>query len=247
MKIKQFIQQLAAPSRQRKIQRQVVELYRTTDALTRRDIADWRRAWQLAINVDNPNRRRLYDIYRDAEADLHLSGCVAQRKGFVMSRDFKLVNDRGDEQPEALHYLDQAWFKQFCRLVLDSIYWGHSLIELGSVVTDGDGCPCLDGVTLIPRKHVVPEHHRILPMQGISWHSGIDYTDPNLSRWLVEAGQPDSLGLYLKAAMQTIPKKNMLAFWDAFGEVFGMPMRVAKTSTRDEKEQNRILAGLIPD
>lgn len=242
MKIKQFIQQLAAPSRQRKIQRQVVELYRTTDALTRRDIADWRRAWQLAINVENPDRRALYDIYRDAEADLHLSGCVAQRKGFVMSRDFKLVNDRGDEQPEALHYLDQAWFKQFCRLVLDSIYWGHSLIELGSVVTDGDGCPCLDGVTLIPRKHVVPEHHRILPMQGISWHSGIDYTDPNLSRWLVEAGQPDSLGLYLKAAMQTIPKKNMLAFWDAFGEVFGMPMRVAKTSTRDEKEQNRILA-----
>ena len=32
----------------------------------------------------------------------------------------------------------------------------------------------------------------------------------------------------------------MLAFWDAFGEIFGMPLRVAKTSTRDEKERKRI-------
>ena len=43
----------------------VIGLQRTTDALTRKDIADWRSAWQMAINVDSPNRKRLYDIYRD--------------------------------------------------------------------------------------------------------------------------------------------------------------------------------------
>ena len=64
--------------------------------------------------------------------------------------------------------------------------------------------------------------------------------EPPFSSWLIEAGQPDDLGLYLKAAQHTIPKKNMLAFWDAFGEIFGMPLRVAKTSTRDEKERKRI-------
>ena len=53
-------------------------------------------------------------------------------------------------------------------------------------------------------------------------------------------GQPDSLGLYLKAATQTIPKKNALAFWDTFAEIFGMPMRIARTTTRDEKERRQI-------
>ena len=53
---------LASPSDRRRIQRIALELQRTTDALTRRDIADWRAAWQLAITVDNPDRQRLYDI-----------------------------------------------------------------------------------------------------------------------------------------------------------------------------------------
>ena len=35
-------------------------------------------------------------------------------------------------------------------------------------------------------------------------------------------------------------KKNMLAFWDGFGEIFGMPIRIAKTTSRDESERSRI-------
>lgn len=218
----------------------VIGLQRTTDALTRKDIADWRAAWQMAINVDSPNRKRLYDIYRDVEVDAHLSGCVAQREGFVMAKSFKLVDANGKENEDAQHYFDHAWFKRLCRLILDSRYWGHSLIELGDVVTDGDGCPCYSRVALIPRKHVIPEYGRVITDLGQDWTTGIDYHEPPFSGWLIEAGQPDDLGLYLKAAQHTIPKKNMFAFWDAFGEIFGMPLRVAKTSTRDEKERKRI-------
>ncbi len=231
---------LARESDRRKAKKMVIELHRTTDALTRKDIKNWRDAWQMAINVDNPNRQRLYDIYRDVEVDLHLSGCVDQRKGFVMARSFKIVDGRGKEVPQAAHYFDQAWFKQLCRLALDSIYWGHSLIELGDVTTDGDGCPCYSGVCLLPRKHVIPEYGRVIADLGQDWRSGVDYRQPPFSHWLIEVGQPDSLGLFLKAATQTIPKKNMLAFWDTFGEIFGMPMRIARTSSRDPKEISRL-------
>ena len=184
----------------RKVRKMVVNLQRTTDALTRKDIQDWRNAWQLAINVDSPNRKPLYDIYRDVDADLHLSGCIEQRKGFVMSRSFKIVGADGKEVEDAAHYFNQAWFRQLMKLSLDSVYWGHSLIELGDIVTDGDGCICYDGVKLIPRKHVIPEYGRVV----------------------TDLGQE--------------PKKNALAFWDTFAEIFGMPMRIAKTTTRDEKE-----------
>ena len=218
----------------------IVNLQRTTDALTRKDIADWRAAWQMAINVESPNRQRLYDIYRDVDVDLHLTGCIDQRRGFVMARSFKLVDKKRDEDEEALHYFDQSWFKQLMELCLESRWWGHSLIELGDLTQDGDGCICYDGVTLIPRKHVIPEYHRCVQNAGDDWTSGIDYHEAPFSDWLIEAGKPDDLGKYLKAAQQTIPKKNTLAFWDTFAEIFGMPMRVAKTSTRDPKEWNRL-------
>lgn len=225
----------------KRAQKMIIELQRATDALTRQDMRDWRGAWQLAINVDSPNRQRLYDIYRDALVDLHLSGCIEQRKGFVMSRTFKLVDAAGKENEEAMHYFEQAWFKQMLKLSLDSIYWGHSLIELGDIATDGDGCICYDGVMLLPRKHVIPEYGRVITDLGQDWTTGVEYRQPPFTDWLIEAGQPDDLGLLLKAATQTIPKKNMLAFWDTFGEIFGMPMRIARTTSRDEKEQDRLL------
>ena len=231
---------LAKESDREQVQRMVIDLQRTTDVLTRKDIKNWREAWQIAINVDSPNRQRLYDIYRDVEVDLHLSGCVGQRTGFVMAKSFKLVDQNGEEDEEALHYFDQAWFKQLMRYVLEANFWGHSLIELGEVATDGDGCICFSDVTLIPRKHVIPEYHRVITDLSQDWHTGIDYHEAPFSDWLIEAGRPHDLGIYLKAATQTIPKKNMLAFWDTFGEIFGMPMRIARTTSRDKKEIDRL-------
>ena len=218
----------------------VAGLVRTNEYLVRNDVSNWRNAWQSAIDVRNPSRRKLYDIYRDAMADAHLSGCIQQRVGFVMSRSFKLVDQDGEASLEAAHCLDQAWFKQFCRLALDSIWYGHSLIELGDVVTDGDGHPSLASVTLIPRRHVIPEYGRVIPRLGMTWSSGIEYRKPPFCDSLVEVGQPDDLGLLLKAALHTIPKKHALSFWDCFAEIFGMPMRIARTTTRDPKEYKRI-------
>ena len=231
---------LASPSDRRRLKKQVIELQRSTEALTRKDISDWRHAWQMAINVDSPTRRLLYNIYRDVDVDLHLSGCVTQRKGMVLAKSFKLMDASGTEHPEAMHYFDQQWFKQLMRYALESIYWGHSLIELGDITSDGDGCICYDSVRLIPRTHVIPEYGRVVVNEGDDWHSGIDFRQPPFSDWLIEAGAPDDLGLYLKAATQTIPKKNALAFWDTFAEIFGMPMRIARTNVRDDKEMAKM-------
>ena len=231
---------LARKSDRQKFRKMVVEIQRTTDSLTRQDLGDWRRAWQMAINVDNPNRLRLYQVYRDVEIDAHLSGCVEQRKGFVLSRSFKLVADNGEEDEDALAYFDQAWFKQLMRFALNSIYWGHSLIELGDVVSTENGLLTLDGVTLIDRRHVIPEYHRVVKNLGDDWHSGFDYHEAPFANQVIEAGQPHDLGLYLKAAQQTIPKKNAMGFWDTFTEIFGMPMRIAKTTSRDEKDISRL-------
>ena len=150
------------------------------------------------------------------------------------------MDAKGNEDEEAHHYFDQSWFKQLLEYALAANNWGHSLIELGDLTTDGDGCVCYTDVKLIPRKHVIPEYGRVIQQLGQDWTSGIDYRSAPFTDWLIEAGRPDDLGLYLKAATQTIPKKNMLAFWDSFGEIFGMPMRIARTTSRDPKEMGRL-------
>ena len=231
---------LARSKDRKRLQSIIVDLQRATDALTKKDVGDWRKAWQLAINIDNPDRRWLYDIYRDTLVDLHLSGCIGQRQGFVMSRSFKVVDAKGTENKEAIHYFDQAWFKELLRLALDSVWWGYSLIELGGITVDSNGRQCYADVTLIPRKHVIPEYHVIVRNEGESWQSGIDYLEAPYYNTVIAVGRPDDLGVLLKAAPQTIAKKYALAYWDEFAEIFGMPMRVAHTTSRDAAERERI-------
>ena len=236
---------LAREDGRRQMKHIITQIQRNTDALTRKDIADWRRAWQAAINIDNPNRGPLYDIYRDTDADAHLSGCIRQREGFVMAKSFKIVDGKGEDNPKLLDYFDHAWFKDLCLLVLDANYWGHSLVELGDIVGAGTPGMTYTGVTLLPRKHVIPEYGRVITEPGQDWRAGIDYRSPGITESLIEAGKPDDLGLLLKATLHTIPKKNMLAFWDTFGEIFGMPMRIAKTASRDKKEVDKLNQMLV--
>lgn len=230
---------LALQSDRRRLRAMTVELKLRAEALTQKDMKSWRQAWQRAINVENPQRASLYDIYRDADADLHLSGCVGQRKGFVLKKSFKLVDSKGKQDEEATALLETTWFKNLLDHILDSRFWGHSLIQLGDPV-DMDGIMKYDGVELVNRKHVIPEYGVIVREQGDEWQQGIPYREGPLSDWVIEAGGPNDLGLYLKAATQTIPKKNMLAYWDQFGEIFGMPIRIAKSTSRDSAERSRI-------
>lgn len=223
----------------RKVQDIIVRLQQQTECLTRNDLRRWRTAWQQAINVEHPNRIPLLNIYTDVAVDLHLSGCVEQRSGFILSKRFKLVDATGTENEEITALFRSPWFTDLLTLLLDSRYYGHSLVELGNVV-ESDGKPTYSGVTLVPRRHVIPEYGVIVPNAGDSWRAGFDYRNSELSNWCIEAGGTHSLGLYHKCAQQTIPKKNMCAFWDMFGEIFGMPLRVATTTSRSSQEQDKI-------
>ena len=226
--------------------RVTAKLIRKTDALTRKDIASWRRAWQTALSVDNPRRLSLYDIYTDTLVDGHITGAIEQRKSKTLSRPFKLINGDGKEVPEASALFEREWFHDFLDLALDAIFWGHSLIELGEVIKDSEGIRFASS-TLIPRKHVIPERGIILRDPTDDLSRGLPYREGDLARWLVEVGKPHDLGLLLKCAPYYISKKNMGAYWDTFGEIFGMPMRVANTTATnkaDLDEIERIMASM---
>lgn len=217
-----------------------IELALNTRMLTKKDVQTWRRAWQMAIHHEMPKRIELYNVYTDTEIDGHLSGAISQINDAIKQRAFKIVDRKTrKEKPEATELLEAEWFKDFMQHALMARYWGHSLIQLGDVTTT-NGRQTLSGCELIPREHVVPEFGLILPEASDDPNKGIPYREGRISQWVIEAGTSHGLGLYLKASPHTISKKNMLAFWDQFGELFGHPIRIAKTSNPDPKERSRV-------
>ncbi len=217
----------------------LVDLQKQTEYLTKKDIGAWRMAWQRAIDVNNPNRVQLYNIYTDVEIDMHLSGCIGQRKGMVLKRAFRMVDSEGKENKEITDIFESDWFVKFMNYVLDSRYYGYSLIQFGTPITVMNKMR-FESIELVPRKHVIPEFGVIVRNINDTPQSGISYRDTELADWCIEAGDPYDLGLLLKCAPSALSKKNMLAFWDGFGEIFGMPIRIAKTTATDEKERSRI-------
>lgn len=237
---------LARPAERRQVKSMLVNLQLQTENLTKKDLRTWRTAWQWAIDVHYPNRTLLYDIYNDTQADMHLSGCMGQRAGYVKNKSFKLVDRKGVENPEVTELFETPWFKTLVELALESRGWGHSLIQLGDIIAV-DGKPAFSEVLLVPRRHVIPEKGVIVTYQNECWENGYDYRHSDMADWIIEAGNPFDLGLYLKCAQHTIPKKNMFAYWDQFGEIFGMPVRIGKTTSRDPREHSKMekmLAGM---
>ena len=218
----------------------VIMLNQQTQSLTKQDVARWRRAWAMALNIENPKRGALYSIYTDTLVDLHLTGCFIQRYHKTLLKAFVIVDKNGKEDKETLKIFKSKWFHHFLLRALESIGWGHSLIQLDDVIIDANGVMKFSDVELVPREHVCPEYGVLLRDRSDSPDQGISYREGALADWCVEVGDSHDLGLLLKCAPQALAKKNMTTYWDVFGEIFGMPMRVGTTTSQNPADRKQI-------
>lgn len=218
----------------------LIDLKQQTDNLTRVDIANWHKAWQMAISVEEPKRSRLYDVYTTALIDLHLTGAIEQRKAQTLHKSFVVYDSKGEENEELGKLFQKSWFDDFLNLALDSLFWGHSLIQLSDVIDAGSQDMRFSSCEIIPRKHVIQEFGVITKEAGDEARNGFNYHDPKWAKYLIEVGKSNDLGLLLKVAPHCISKKNMLSYWDTFGEIFGMPIRVGKTPSQNKRDWNTL-------
>lgn len=208
--------------------------------LSHQDISRWRMAHQMAVDVENPKRAELYKIYDfTTNIDTHITGVVKRTKLGVLQRKFKLVDSTGKEDSEATALFKTPWFLKFMSLALDAEYYGHSLIQFGDIVRF-NGKPSFSGISLIPRRHVCPEYGVILKNQTDEPRLGRSYKEWPYSEWVIEAGEPDDLGLFLKVTPHVISKKHVQIFWDNFAERFGIPLIYATTETRNNADRVKI-------
>lgn len=204
---------------------------------SKQDIDSWRLALQIAEDRIKPNRLQYIKLCNEIVLDAHIAGLITQRRNALLSCKFRLLKD-GKEDDAIKPIFESKWFNHFLSLAWESVLYGHSLIQLFDVTEFG-----YNYIGIVPRENVIPEFKKVTINQGDTENS-FSYTEPGLIDWLIEAGEPTDLGLFKAAAPSFIFKKNAILWWAQYTEIFGMPIRVGKTNSRNNTDMQRMANNL---
>ncbi len=209
----------------------MVNIIKQQRSLFNKEIKTWKAARTEALDIYNPRRILLTELYRDIELDGFIRGISKNRVLRVSNKPFKIMNaTTGKEDKEKTRLLRKRWFKQLIKQAVRSSYHGHSLVYFKEPDPITGQFRKLE---LVPREHVVPEWNAVFPdPRGFEYFI---YTDPPLNGFVISIDGEEDLGLYDAAAPLYILKKHSWQNWDEFEELFGLPIRTVKTASQDKK------------
>ncbi len=197
------------------------------------NIASWKLAQQEAENTERPRRAALMDTYSHIGLDGELTAVWARRIEAQKGRQFSVQKD-GEHDEELTELLNTEWFEHFMEYALESISHGHSLIQLHLPV-DGR----LNEVTLIDRRHVVPELG--IALKEIGDDEGIKYRqEETYEKLLIEAGKKTSLGFLNKIVPYALFSKWAMVAMNEFVKNYGKPWLLGKTNVKDKKAVSKM-------
>lgn len=201
----------------RKDLRLIRRVIKRQESITRKDIADWKRARQQATSATEPKQVLLQRLFTDIMDDALMTSQISVlRIGKSQGAEFSLLSNgkKDDEQTQLLK--DSGLYEQLVELIIESRFYNHSLIEF-------DFGPTGVEAELIPRENISPEVGKFYP--DIHSSVTIDYRElPEFRRWLVEIyPRKRDLGLLNKAVPYVLIKKFALSCWSELCEIFGIP------------------------
>lgn len=215
----------------------MASIIRNQTSLYKKELSSWRMAREEAMTLYNPRRVLLTELYRDIELDAFIRGIVHNGRILrVSNHAFKVTDyNSGKEDKAKTDLLQRAWFQNFIKMSLSSKFYGHSLIQLADFKAEKGE---FTNVELIYREHVVPEKEAFTITQY--GNDYISYKEAPYNQILIPVGEKEDLGLYDPAAPLYILKKHSWSNWDEFEEIFGIPIRIAKTAATDKQVLNEI-------
>lgn len=202
---------------------------------SRAELSKWQQAIDAAGNPENPQWGPLQDLFDNLQMDGHLIAVMGLRKAATLSSKFDIKDKRTKKAlPELTELLETEWFYQIMEHVIDSVFKKYSVIELVD--------PTSMKWDLIPRRNCVPQ--KGLMLFESNGDKGIYYTDPSLSKNVLEVKSLHSFGLLNDIVPQLIWKRNAQQAWADFGECFGIPLVTAETTKTDQKDLDKLEASL---
>ncbi len=197
----------------------------------RKDLDTWASARAMGMNMQNPRRWKLVELYIDSMLDLHLSSVVEKKILKITNKKYKIVDASGEMNVDATNAIKKKWFRKIIRHAMEARIHGFSLIEI-------PGEKEITTVNLVDRRFVIPE--RSIFILNMGENMGFDYTNPYFQNTCLPVGESDDLGMLLSLSIYAILKKNAIGNWAEFVEIFGIPMRTAETPSFDANTKKQI-------
>ena len=201
----------------------------------RQDVKSWNNYLAIAQS-EEPKMWPLQLLFNDIFLDAHLASQIENRKQQVFSAGFSLKTAKGEVDEEQTKFLSNLKsYRDLTNQILDSIYFGYSLVELNLNKTDfGDR---LDVISL-PRTNIVPQLGRFLTDYSDDSKFIIYREMPEFGTWILEFNT-GGLGLLNKAVPNVLFKRFAQSCWSELCEIYGIPPRVLTTNTQDTVLLNR--------
>ena len=205
---------------------------------TTQSIGKWRQAMILAEDIDQPDNSYLMDVYDDVVLDAHLSAVMNVRRMKVTGKEFHIINNiSGDVNEDLTNIFQKQWFRDILNVMMDAVFFGTQLFELVMISEDEFK------VNVIPKRNFEPQISEFY-IDSSQKNDGEDYTDylhENLFEVTHSSGE---FGLVFKACPHALVKKDVMAFWAEYTEIYGMPIRIGKTNIRDKDRAQELSSSL---
>ena len=222
-------QKLAIQSKSQEAQKRFLPYDIKAVSRTRQDIQSWNGALRLAQSED-PKNYKLQLLFDEIGNDALLSSQIQNRKQQLFTSSFSLKNASGDVDEEQTRKLKNSpVFRQLTMAILDSIYYGYSLVEI-NLQPNAKG-EMMPNVTVLPRTNIIPQ--KGLFVKDYTQDKGILYREmPEFGTWILEFNS-NEIGLLNKAVSHVLFKRFAESCWSELCEIYGIPPRVLKTNTQD--------------
>jgi hypothetical protein len=204
-----------------------------------KSLKEFNYALQDAESLERPNRTTLMRVYKRIMRDSHLRAVIKHRQARIFSLDYNIMDKSENSTDKYDRIFNSTGFKKYLGYVFGGLWYGNSLIEL---TLDENGLP---NPILIPRENVIPEFKQI-KVNAYNLTGDFSYDIPAYSNVIDVNNNYDNrdLGELIYVAKMLLIKEEALLNWSQFVELFGQPIRVATTDTKDMEELEELMTFL---
>lgn len=211
-----------------------VDFFHLYESLYRKEILDWQTARIARRDPFSPVTYLLQQLYKDAMLDNHLQGAIENRILRIINKEVVIKTPDGDVDDERSRFVQKRWMRHVIRRAMESKFYGYSMLFVNDASAGN-----IRNIIDIPRENVIPE-------KGIVLKDAVNITGPHVKfrefpTWLIyiQLGV-DPVGILERVAPMTIYKRHSWASWDEFEQIFGVPIRIARTMINTKKHKDEI-------
>ena len=211
-----------------------IDYFHLYESLYRKEVADWQNSRGVRYDPFNPITYPIQQLYKDAMLDNHLRGAIESRILRILNKEFVFKAKDGVRDDERSLFIQKRWFRQLVRKAMESKFYGYSMVFINNY-SSGD----IRGFVDINRENIIPEKGLLLKDAYQVTGTAIDYRAFPNQLIYIQLGE-NAIGILERVAPMTIYKRHSWASWDEFEQIFGVPIRVARTMIDTQKHKDEL-------